>query len=128
MYLRWPLLETGLESQPNFSFPGGPCRQPESRLSKSATCSLQATSALIRKATEHLVWLSACGWPQTYGLVTRTDGMWGGARDRQCSEPAALQDKGQMLGVNSSFSPSVLLRSAVPDVILGHDQEFNSKR
>lgn len=40
----------------------------------------------------------------------------------------ALQHKGQMLGVNFSFSSSVLISSAVPNIILGPDQEFNSKK
>lgn len=40
----------------------------------------------------------------------------------------ALQDKGQILGVNFSFSPSVLLSSAVPNVILERDKEFISKQ
>lgn len=39
----------------------------------------------------------------------------------------ALQDKGQMLGVNFSFPPRVLISSAVPNVILGPHQEFNFK-
>lgn len=40
----------------------------------------------------------------------------------------ALQGKGLMLGGNFSFSPSVLISSAVPNMILGPHQEFNSKQ
>lgn len=40
----------------------------------------------------------------------------------------ALQDMGQTLGVNFTFSPSVLISSAVPNVVLGPHQEFNSKQ
>lgn len=40
----------------------------------------------------------------------------------------ALQDKGQLLGVNFSFSPRVLISSAGPNMILGPDQVYNPKQ
>lgn len=64
---------------------------------------------------EHLVWLAS-------KLTVSSQGQMGCGEvtgtDKAQSLPE-LQDEGQMLGVNSSFSPSVLVSSAVPNVILG---------